>query len=147
MPRKKRFVPKPFESTGVKGDTSANIYMSMLTHPAFLDLKPRAQILYVYCKAQLYAEKRKTIVDGRECFTMNQAKWHGLYGLYSLGNRRAYYEDMSSLIDHGFIDCLHCGAISRTKNLFCFSDRWQQWGQPDYSVPENVKTMALQHKK
>lgn len=146
MPRKKRYVPKKFESLGIKSDTSANIYMSMLTHPAFMDLTPRQKVLYLYCKAQLYGEKHKQIVDGKECFTMNRSKWQKLYSLYKPGNEGAFYTDMSSLIEHGFIDCVFCGATLRKKSLYCFSDRWQKWGQPDYTVPANVKTMALNRK-
>ena len=39
---------KPYESDCAKSDTSANIYMSMLMSPAWMDLTPKQQQLYVY---------------------------------------------------------------------------------------------------
>jgi hypothetical protein len=136
---------KPFESTGARSDVFASLYMSMLTHPAFKDMKPRTQILYLYCKAQLYAEKNKAIVDGEECFSMNRNKWKNLYELYT--NPNSFYKDMDILIGHGFVDCVSCGAISRTKNLFRLSARWQKWGTPDFTLPNKVKTISYMNKE
>lgn len=137
--RKTSYVPKSFESNGSKGDTSANIYMSMLTSPAFVRLTPRQKTLYVYCKAQYYGEKHKA---EQEQFTMNRSKWHNLYGLYSNGGTRYFYEDMSKLIAVGLIDCVSCGADARQKSIYRFSSRWLKYGTNEYVLPEQVKTIA-----
>lgn len=103
MGKKKRFVPKEFESMKGVHDTSANIYRSMLLHQVCKDLTTRQFRLYVYCKSEFYGKNRHDL-DGfpdytREnsaYFTFNRAKWHkdGLYGLYS--NYRQFYRDMAA---------------------------------------------------
>ena len=72
--RAQPYLKKPFESDGRSSDVSANIYFSMLTSPAWLDLTSNQKNLYVICKMQLYAEKHKPDGD-RSLFTLNQAKW------------------------------------------------------------------------
>ena len=103
MSRRKRFIPKDIESAKGVGDTSANIYRSMLLHPACKDLTASQFRLYVYCKSELYGKNRHDL-DGfpayvREdpaYFTFNKAKWQkdGLYGLYS--NSGQFYRDMDT---------------------------------------------------
>ena len=92
---RQKYKPKSFESTGISSDTSANIYMSMLLSNAWNKLTKNQQILYVYCKAQYYAEKRKPktmVIELNEneqnlCFTMNKSKWCKMYGLYKDGGQ------------------------------------------------------------
>lgn len=86
--RKTPYQKKPFESTGASNDTSANVYMSMLLSAAWRALTAQQQRLYLYCKAQFYAEKQKPNNDPL-CFTMNQSKWAALYGLYEKSNAKA----------------------------------------------------------
>lgn len=62
--RKMPYRKKPFESTGVSSDTSANIYMSMIMSVAWRQLSSNQKVLYVYCKAQYYAEKKHPIQAG-----------------------------------------------------------------------------------
>lgn len=137
--RKRQYQKKPFESTGVSSDTSANIYMSMLTSEAFMSLTASQRVLYLYCKAQHYGEKKK---DSDDQFTMNRFKWQEKYGLYKKGNEKGFYRDMNRLIEVGLIDCVFCGADSRTKSVYRFSERWQKYGTDEYVVPETVKTIA-----
>lgn len=111
----------------------------MLISKAWNELTKNQQILYVYCKAQYYAEKKK---EKPEQFTMNQSKWCSMYGLYSKGNARSFYKDMSALIDKGFVDCIACGADARIKTIYAFSSRWLKYGTSEYCVPETVKTYA-----
>jgi hypothetical protein len=150
MGRKKKYVPKGFESTGRSGDTSANIYRSMMLHPACRDLTPNQFRLYVYCKSELYGKSRHDL-DGfpehvradMTCFTFNKAKWHkdGLYGLYS--NYGQFYRDMAALIEHGFVDCVQSGFSTRTKSLYKLSNRWQLWGTENFTVPPSVMTTPM----
>lgn len=143
--RKTPYQKKSFESTGASSDTSANIYMSMILSPAWKELTANQQRLYLYCKAQYYAEKRKPN-DDPLCFTMNQSKWADLYGLYKRNNAASFYRDISALIEHGFVACVECGAITRTKSIYRFSSMWQRWGTDSFEVTASDMTMSMQRK-
>lgn len=144
--RHKPYQKKSFESTGKSSDTSANIYMSMLLSDAWKDLTAQQQRLYLYCKSQYYAEKVKPNGDPL-CFTMNQSKWADLYGIYKRKNAASFYRDISALIEHGFISCVECGAVTRTKSIYRFSDKWQQFGTPAFVILPNEKTIAMRRKE
>ena len=143
MARRKRYQPKSFESTGVSSDTSANIYTSMLMSPAWRDLTAQQQRFYLYCKAQYYYEKKKPNEDPL-CFTMNRAKWCGLYGLYTDSNHKSFYRDITALIEHGFITCKESGALTRTKSIYRFSDMWQRFGESGFIIHPEDKTLTGQ---
>ena len=131
--RKERYRPKVFESMGNSDDVSANIYMSMLMHENWKALTKNQQILYVYCKAQMYAEKRKQKPAVRQLneteqkllFTMNRTKYVNLYGLYSDGNRQSFVKDMQALIDYGFVDLIESNGHNFKKNIYMLSDNWR----------------------
>ena len=144
--RKTPYQKKPFESSGSKSDTSSNLYMSMLLSNAWRSLSAQQQRLYLYCKAQYYAEKNKPNGDPL-CFTMSQAKWCGLYGLYEKSNARGFYRDMSALIGAGFIKCEECGATTRTKSIYKFSSMWQKYGTQDFEIKPSEMTLAMCRKK
>lgn len=150
MSKRSKYEKKSFESTGVSGDTSANVYMSMLLSEAWMDLTALQQRLYLYCKAQYYGEKQKP-TDDKLCFTMNRAKWSDKYRLYGKSsNQRGFYRDMSALIEHGFIVCQASGATTRKKSIYRFSDKWQQWDPLKFQVPTvsmNVSLMSKEAKR
>lgn len=147
MSRKKlAYQKKPFESKGNTSDISSNIYMSMLTSPAFRDLSAQQVTLYLYCKAQYYGEKKKPNNDSL-CFTMNKSKWSGLYGLYDGNNGRGFRRDMEALIEHGFITCVECGAVTRTKSIYRFSSEWQRWGTGAFVLLPSDMTLAMNRKR
>lgn len=131
--RKIKYIPKSFESMENSNDTSANIYMSMLLSPAWNNLTKNQQILYVYCKAQYYAEKKKpkplikelTDNEINLCFTMNKSKWCKLYKIYADGGQERFKKDMQALIDNGFIELVENGKPNRTKNIYCYSNKWR----------------------
>lgn len=124
--------PKVFESDGSKSDTSANIYMSMLMSENWQALTKNAQLLYLYCKAQYYAEKRKpkpdykqlTEQEQHQCFTMNKSKWKNLYHLYT--NESQFYKDRDLLVKYGFIEIIENGKNTRTKSIYMLSDKWRK---------------------
>lgn len=131
---KEKYKPKGFESTGISSDTSANIYMSMLMSENWQKLTKNQQILYVYCKAQYYAEKRKpkpqiAQLNDEElvlCFTMNKSKWCSLYHIYKDGNQNGFIKDMKALIDYGFIELVENGKNTRTKSIYKLSNKWNK---------------------
>lgn len=134
MRNRKIYKPKSFESNGATNDTSANIYMSMLMSENWRKLTKNQQLLYVYCKAQYYAEKRKpkpklaqlSEEESCQCFTMNKSKWCSLYHIYKDGNQNGFIKDMKALIQYGFIDLIENGRNSRTKSIYKFSNRWHK---------------------
>lgn len=133
MSRRKAYRPKSFEGSGRSGDTSANIYESMLMSPAFMDLSPRQRLLYVYMKAQYYG-KRKPGKDYPDApglqgddlfyFPMSTAE---KYGIYSRMNHMRFYGDIKSLETHGFIKTVASGRITRKKTIYQFSGDWKEW--------------------
>lgn len=142
MGKKPKYQKKSFESTGVSGDTSANLYESMLISPAWKDLSPNQKVLYSVCKSQYYAEKIKPL-DEDTCFTMPPTKWADKYGLYSPNNGASFYRDMSALIEHGFVRCLQCGKATRTKTVYQFSDKWRSYGTPAFHIDMNERTEGM----
>ena len=137
MKKWKKYIPQGFESFGYSNDTSANIYLSMLVSPAWLALTKNAQILYVYCKSQYYAERRKPIPQIRQlndtqlkrCFTMNKSKWLDIYHIYN-SEYGQFYKDMAMLVEQGFIEVVESGKSNRTKSIYMFSDKWREKGEP-----------------
>lgn len=137
MARKKKYIPKAFESAGAPNDTSANLYESMLTSPAFISLTKRQRLLYLYCKSQYYG-KRKPSKDFKEldmfqddaCFYMNRATIEK-YNLYTKGNNGAFYDDIKELENKGFITReLQGGGNGHTKSVYKFSGKWKEYTPP-----------------
>lgn len=150
--RKDRYIPKSFESMGNSNDTSANIYMSMLLSPAWNNLTKNQQILYVYCKAQYYAEKKKpnplikelTDNEMNLCFTMNKSKWCKLYKIYANGGQERFKKDMQALIDNGFIELVENGKAKSQPNIYIFSDKWAETNkQKSESLEETPNTQSI----
>lgn len=131
MAKKEKYVPKSFESTKTR-DSYASIYMSMLMSQSWQNLTKNQQLLYVYCKAQYYAEhntpkpkiKKLSEIEFSECFTMNKSKWCKLYHLYKDGNQNGFIRDMRALMENGFIEVVENGRTTRTKSIYKFSDKW-----------------------
>lgn len=142
--RKKPYEKKPFESIGNPSDTSANLYMSMLMSEAWKSLTPQQMVLYLYCKGQYYGEKRKP-EGNNEYFTMNKSKWCA-YGLYDENNGKGFRRDMEQLIEKGFVACVECGAVTRTKTIYRFSDKWKQYGSDRFQILPSEMTLAMQRK-
>lgn len=100
----------------------------MLLAPAWQGLTVKQQQLYLYCKAQLYAEhpkpKTEKHPDGNErYFTMNRGKYVK-YGLYKDNNQAAFQRDMEALIQAGFITCIEHAYQKNT--IYAFSCNWQK---------------------
>ena len=131
--KKKKYIPKSFESTGVSNDTSANIYESMLTSAAFLDLSKNQRLLYMYMKAQYYGKRkpRKDYPDieeiqGDECFYFNQAL-AVKYNLYTRSNHQSFYSDIKAIERHGFIKIVSNGRNTKSKSIYKFVGDWKEW--------------------
>ena len=144
MARKKQYVKKLFESDCTSADTFAGIYNSMLLSEAWLSLTVSQQVLYLVCKAQYYAQKRKP--EGAESFFMNKFLWCEKYALYTANNNRGFYRDMSALIEKGFVRCVNNGATTREKNVYKFSSMWQHYGTNNFVVGNSDRSIAAIHR-
>ena len=142
MPKSRpKYKKKLFESDLSSSDVSANLYMSMIMSPAWRDLTPQQKVLYVCCKLQQYAEKRKPD-DDPAAFTMNKSKWCKAYQLYTEANHRGFYRDMAALIAHGFVVCVRSGKSTRTKSVYKLSPMWQQFGTKAFAVSPSEMTAS-----
>lgn len=143
MSRRKRtsYTPRSFESKGShfinqrgkeQTDTSANIYESLLQSKAFKSLTAKQQILYVYCKAQYYGKRKpKKDYEKQGLYqddTYFYFNWQIAidYDLYSTHSR--FYKDMKVLTEKGFIELIKSGKGHKEKNVYRFSDKWQEMG-------------------
>lgn len=140
---KNHYKPKAFESKGekyidingtLKADTSANIYESMLTSKAYIDLKTRQKMLYVICKAQYYGKRK----PGKDFTDLEQLQRDDIfylnlaavvrYGIYTPNMRKEFYNDMKALQEHGFIKLIaKGGGNGKTKSIYQFSSDWNTW--------------------
>ena len=86
MGKKKKFVPKDFESMKGIHDTSANIYRSMLLHQVCRDLTASQFRLYVYCKSEFYGKNLFCIsVAFRFCVNWGLAVKASLFAFALIG--------------------------------------------------------------
>lgn len=117
-------------------DTSANIYESMLTSPAFTDLTKNQRFLYVCMKKQYYG-KRKPGRDfpdverfqGDELFYFNRSLAVDKYKLYKDGGRSEFYADIKALERHGFIETVSSGKETKSRSIYRFSGDWKTWSK------------------
>ena len=141
----RKYDKKAFESTLVSWDTSANIYESMLLSPAWIDLTANQQRLYLYCKAQYYAEAKRPNTWESFWFTMNRAKWCSKYKLYASTNQAGFQRDRDALINHGFIFVVRNGKLTREKTIYALWDMWRFWKTPAFKVlPGNMSASLLE---
>ena len=117
----------------------------MLMSTAWQSLSKSQQVLYMYCKAQYYAEKKKP-ENNPLYFTMNKSKWNKLYNLYTNSNSAGFYRDIQELILKGFIICVESGAVTRTKSIYSYSNMWQKYGTKEFEVLPNQMTLSMQRK-
>lgn len=149
MGRRKRWTARPFESVGqrftdpitgaTRADTSANLYESMMLHPAFQDLTNRQKLLYLICKSQFFGHRKpeKDFPDveqvaGDDCFYLNLGAVTR-YGLYTRNMRGKFYADMKELERHGFIKTVSSGRPTKSKSVYKFLPDWKYWKPTDES--------------
>ena len=155
MAKKRIYQKKSFESAGDKSDVSANLYSSMLQSRAWLDLSPKQQVLYLFCKWQYYKMKepqKKALFDAytdltpppnvQEFFSLSAGSITKDYPLYT--NLSSFYRDRDALISHGFIRVIADGRFLRQKSIYRYSDKWKKWGTEDFKIePKEMSTTLL----
>lgn len=65
-------------------------------------------------------------VRSDECFYFPRST-AGKYMPRYIQNGSRLYADIDILIEHGFVEKVLCGKTSRDKNVYKYSDKWQQW--------------------
>lgn len=131
--KKRKYKPREFESTGVRNDSSANIYRTMFLSPAFLNLTKNQRLLYITMKSQYYGVQKPgkdfpeiPELQGDDLFYFSM--WTAeRYGLYTRGNHMSFYKDTKSLVDHGFIEIVSNGRATHEKNIYRYSSKWRTW--------------------
>ena len=134
----------PYESTGkIKrgGRSMADVYAritdSVVLSPAFQDLKPHLQMLYIAMRLQDIGKRKPNRdydeksalweqVRSEQCFYFPYHVARQYCSRYQ-GNSGRLYTDIAVLIDHGFIDKVVSGKTTRDNSVYRYSDRWQQW--------------------
>jgi hypothetical protein len=161
--RKTTYTPKPFESASYwndeylddcgkkqksqRKDISANIYMTMLLSQAWQSLTESQQTLYLHCKSQYYGQRKKPNLSpddehGSELdFYFNRYLYVTRFKLYPDSNRARFTNDMTALIEKGFIRCLYSGSQSKKKSIYRFSSDWQKY--PDFQVEDRYRLKKL----
>ena len=133
--RKSYETKKPGTKTG---EPFAAIYSSMLGSAAWEQLSNNARVLYLYMKLQLFGGKRDGLPEGQ--FYFNRATYTKTYNLYR--NPNQFYKDRNLLVYWGFINVIECGRTTRTKNIYQFSDRWQ-----NIDIPEVEKRLEADKRR
>lgn len=123
--KKSAYTRKAYETKKPGTNTSepfVALYSTLLFSDAWLDLKPRAQMLYIYMRHQ-FGNGKGELADGQ--FFFNQALWKDK--LYT--NKNSFISDVKALVAHGFIDIVESGRFTRTKSIYAYSDRWWTWSR------------------
>ena len=126
------------------------LYDSMLEHPAWKDLAPQAQALYLYCVRNSHGQATRD--DAKRTGGRGDVRLFYMshndavaFGLYSATDFRGLPRDLDALISHGFIDMIWSGQASRARNIYRLSGRWRSWGTPAFEMP--LKYMSSRMKK
>ena len=120
------YTPKKFETNEYNNVLSANIYLDMLTSPAWIDTPKNARLLYIYAKAQFWGVKEHP-QNRQDYFYLNKSLVVDIYKLYT--NTSQFRKDINELIKHGFIELVENGKFTRTKNIYKYSDKWKTWSK------------------
>lgn len=123
-----------------RADTYARITESVMLSPAFQDLTPRLQMLYVAMRLQDIGKRKPNRdydenspiweeVRSEQCFYFNRKIAERYFPQYK-NNSRRLYQDIRALDDHGFIDLVVSGKATRDKSIYRYSDRWHNWEPP-----------------
>ena len=123
-----------------RADTYARITESVMLSPAFQDLTPHLQMLYVAMRLQDIGKRKPNRdydenspiweeVRSEQCFYFNRKIAEQYFPQYK-NNSGRLYQDIKALADHGFIDLVVSGKATRDKSIYRYSDRWHNWEPP-----------------
>ena len=124
----------PILGSNDRKDSVAGITMCMLSHPAFLDLKPRQRLLYLYAKAQFKAMAERNDFNDKypqykghpEYIYLNHKLMIDVFEMYSKHSARELYSDIKILTEHGFIVPVGYDEESQ-RIIYKLIAEWQNW--------------------
>lgn len=139
-----KYEPKAYESKGKKyqdhngtmrTETFTSIYESMLLSAAWRKLKPKQQVLYMICKAQIMGKRKPKqdfaehgIFQEEENFYLSIDTICSEYQMYkrdSKGKCCKFYTDIKALIKLGFIERVASGQSTKSKTIYKLSSKWR----------------------
>jgi len=120
MAKSKKQPPEKWENQGYN-ERFIRLHIGLLESDAFLSLNARQKILYSYMKLQYKGKENKN--RPKEQFEFSWSMANKIYKLYT--NKKQFYDDVTILINTGFINCIENNKNLRTKNVYAFSDRWK----------------------
>lgn len=145
MSRKPKINCEPFECSPYESKAFVRIFLDMVNSPAFKDLSYKQQLLYFYMKTQ-FCQKDSKKPNGKHLqFYFNRGLYKNTLELYS--NDGQFRKDRDALIKHGFIICVENGFNTRSKSIYQFSDKWQNYGTEKFILQPNQKTLTLLRKE
>lgn len=145
MSKKPKITCEPFECSPYENKAFVRIFLDMVNSSAFRDLSYRQQLLYFYMKIQ-FCQKDSKKPNGKHLqFYFNRGLYKNTLKLYS--NDEQFRKDRDSLINHGFIICVENGSNTRSKSIYQFSDKWQNYGTEKFVLQPNQKTLTLLRKE
>ena len=145
MSRKPKINCEPFECSPYESKAYVRIFLDMVNSPAFKDLSYKQQLLYFYMKIQ-FGQKDSKKPNGKHLqFYFNRGLYKNTLELYS--NDGQFRKDRDNLIEHGFIICVENGSNTRSKSIYQFSDKWQNYGTEKFILQPNQKTLTLLRKE
>lgn len=134
-------------------ETTASKTMSMMLSDAHRNLTPRQRELLTVAYSQFYGARARPCLDypeveafkecrGNKYIYLNKKLLVDVFGLYTSTNHRQMYQDIDSLVDHGFLERTtpkvtdghrpnttidENGQMRFSRSIFSFSDRWRRW--------------------
>lgn len=114
-------------------DSMAGLTMSMLSHPAFKDLKPRQRLLYLYAKSQYqgmadredFNKTYQEYAGKKEYIYLNHKLLIDVFEMYTKHTAREMYKDIKVLVEHGFLVPVCKEKNQRT--IYKLIGEWQSW--------------------
>ncbi len=114
-------------------DSTATLTMSMLSHPAFKDLKPRQRLLYLYAKAQYKGMVDRTQFEDDypqykghpEYIYLNHKLLIDVFEMYTKHTAREMYKDIKVLTEHGFL--VPVCKENNQRTIYKLVSEWQSW--------------------
>ena len=125
--RKANFLP--FESRS-ENSPYARITKSMVNSLAWQELNCYEQVLYINLKLK-YNGKPGSEKD--ISFTYKEGE--------KLMSKRVFTRSLDRLIEKGFIDLIRHMPYSASCNIYGFSDRWHDYGTPNFKEKSRPKRM------
>lgn len=133
----------PFKSTDRK--IFVSIPLSLTLSEAYRSLSGNGIKLLIYVYSLEHNYKRNTHPDDAK--GTKRERWY-FYCPKNSGDKcgvtgNSFPRAITELIEKGFIDCIASGKHSKTKSIYCYSERWKKYGANDYEIPAKVCNTTL----